>query len=225
MEPSEFIRQKFNITDNKNPGVLKGIARDGLFRLYAELGYKVGAEVGLEKGKNAAEMFINIPDLKLYGIDPYVQHSNCSYEAAAHTRKWNQDYLNRVKAQAVHRMTGRNAVIIEKFSEDAVKDFEDNSLDFVYIDADHSYDFVMQDVILWGRKVRRGGILSGHDYYYDNEKPGRRAKVTQAINDYTRVHGIKFFITDEDHYVMKGDVYPSWLWVKEKEIWPNVVGF
>lgn len=225
MDEHNYIREKFNLTGDENPGKLKGIARDGLFRLYAELGYKVGAEVGIEKGKNAVTMFDNIPGLKLFGIDPFVQHPNCSYEAAAQTRNWNQRYLDRVKAQAEDRMKGRNATIIAKFSDEAVKDFADNSLDFVYIDADHSYDFVMQDVILWGRKIRKGGIISGHDYYYNNEKPGRRAKVTQAINDYTKVHGIKFFITDEDHYVMKGDVYPSWLWVKEKEIWPNVVGF
>ena len=54
--------------------------------------------------------------------------------------------------------------------QDAVKDIEDSSLDFVHIDGDHSYDFVMQDIILWGRKVRIGGIISGHDYLYDRDK-------------------------------------------------------
>ena len=226
MDEHKFIKEKFGIGD-ESPGKLKGTARDGMSRLFAELGYKLGVEIGIEKGKNAVTMFENIPGLKLYGVDSYIPHPDCSYEAHANVRHWDQTYLNKVKAQAVDRIKRGNldCTLVEKFSEDAVKDFADHSLDFVYIDADHSYDFVMQDIIMWGRKIRKGGIISGHDYFYDNNKPGRRAKVTQAVNDYTKVHDIKFFITDDNHYVSKGDVYPSWLWVKQEEIWPNVIGF
>ena len=224
MDEHNFIKEKFKLGD-ENPGKLVETARDGLYRLFAELGYKVGCEVGIEQGRNAMIMFENIPGLKLFGVDPYIQHPNCSYEAAAQTRNWNQHYLDKIRHKCKRRLKDKDWHLVRKFSEDAVKDFEDNSLDFVYLDADHSYDFVMQDIILWGRKVRKGGVLSGHDYYYANNKPGRRAKVTQAVNDYTKVHDIKFFITDENHQVHKGDVYPSWFWVKEKEIWPNVIGF
>jgi hypothetical protein len=95
----------------------------------------------------------------------------------------------------------------------------------VYIDGDHSYDFVMLDMILWGRKVRKGGIVSGHDYYYNNNRQGRQAKVTAAVNDYTRIHGIRpWFITNKNTEKEEGDGYPSWFWVKEKDIWPNSGG-
>lgn len=76
----------------------------------------------------------------------------------------------------------------------------------------------MQDIILWGRKVKKGGIMSGHDYYYDQDTSRRRAKVTQAINDYTAIHGIKFYITDEKHALLMGDIYPSWFWLKLEDI-------
>jgi len=225
MDPFEHIVKKYGLSGNDNPQKIKGMNREGLYQLFADLGYKLGAEVGLEKGKNALTMFRNIPDLKLYGIDPYKQHAQASYDAAAQTRHWNAEYLSRIKHRAKRALRGQNHTMVQAYSEDAVRQFEDNSLDFVYIDADHSYDFVMLDLILWGRKVKKGGIISGHDYYYDNNKAGRRAKVTQAINDYTKLHGIKFFITDEDHYVMRGDAYPSWFWVKLEDIYPNVVGF
>ncbi len=222
---TEYIKNKYNLKeDTANPHVLIGSDRRKLYELFNELGYTLGCEVGLEKGKNAQEMFECIPNLKLYGVDPYKHHPQYSYAAVAYTRNWDEYYLEGVKQQAYKRMQGRNAVIIEKFSEEAVKDIPDNSLDFVYIDSDHSYDFVMQDIIIWGRKVRKGGIISGHDYFYDSNKEGRRAKVTQAINDYTNVHHIEFYITNEDHYVKKGDTYPSWLWVKMEDIFPNVVG-
>lgn len=223
IDPVEYIKQKYSIT-GENPGVLKEVNRQGLYKLFASLGYTTGCEVGVEKGKNAQEMFECIPNLALYAVDPYKQHPQYGYEAAAYLRRWDDRYLRMVKRQAQKRLQDKNTVIIEKFSEDAARDIPDNSLDFAYIDGDHSYDAVMQDIILWGRKVRKGGIISGHDYFYDNNKPGRQAKVTQAVNDYTRVHGIEFYITNEGRYIKKGDTSPSWFWVKTEEISPNVVG-
>ena len=48
---------------------------------------------------------------------------------------------------------------------EASQQFADGSLDFVYIDADHSYKGCKRDILAWAPKVRRGGILAGHDYY------------------------------------------------------------
>lgn len=226
MNPTKYIKTKFNIKDtDPKPYVLKGVEREELYQLFAELGYSVGCEVGLEKGKNAQTMFEYIPSLKLFGVDSYKQHPQASHKATALSRNWDDHYLEAVKKQAQKRMQGKNAIIIEKFSEDAVKDIPDNSLDFVYIDSDHSYDFVMQDMIIWGRKVRKGGIISGHDYYNDKNKLSRRAKVTQAVNDYIKVHGIELYTTNEDHDLMKtADFYPSWFWIKLEDIYPNVEG-
>lgn len=223
---NEFVEKNYEL-EGENPRKVKDMNREGLYQLFAKLGYRVGCEVGLEKGKNAVTMYDNIPGLKLYGVDSYRQHPQASYVYHAEIRHWNQDYLNRVKAQAEGRMKGRNFVLLEDFSEDAAKKVEDNSLDFVYIDADHSYDMVMLDILLWGRKIRKGGVISGHDYYYNKDNPGRRAKVTQAVDDYTKIHDIKFFITNEDHKQGRklGDFYPSWFWFKQEDIWPNVIGF
>ena len=227
MTSIKYIKTKFDIKDNDpKPYVLKGVERKELYQLFAELGYTTGCEIGLSKGKNAQTMFEYIPNLKLYGVDPYKEHPQSSYKATTLSRNWDDNYQERIKRQAQDRIQDKNAIIIEKFSEDAVKDIPDNSLDFVYIDADHSYDFVMQDMIIWGRKVRKGGIVSGHDYYYDKNKTSRRAKVTQAVDDYTRVHGIEFYITSEDHdtFLNKNDFYPSLFWVKLEDIYPNVEG-
>lgn len=63
-------------------------------------------------------------------------------------------------------------------SQDAVKKFEDNSLDFVYIDAEHSYKAVKEDIKEWMPKVKSGGIIAGHDYD-KQEHPG----VCQAVEE------------------------------------------
>jgi hypothetical protein len=54
--------------------------------------------------------------------------------------------------------------MVRASSEIASNMFQDESLDFVYIDANHAYDFVKQDIELWYPKVKKGGYLWGHDY-------------------------------------------------------------
>ena len=54
-------------------------------------------------------------------------------------------------------------VFIKKFSEEAVDDIP-NDLDFVYIDGNHSYEFVKKDIELYYAKMRSGGVLGGHDF-------------------------------------------------------------
>lgn len=46
----------------------------------------------------------------------------------------------------------------------AAKLYEDHSLDFVFIDAQHDYESVKEDILAWKNKVKKGGILAGHDY-------------------------------------------------------------
>lgn len=226
MNTVKYLEKKYG-PHKGNPHKLEGVERPQMYQLFAELGFTVGLETGIEKGKNAVVMFENIPNLKLYGLDSYKRHPQASYIYDAEKRNWDDRYLQGVKEQCMKRMKGRNVVMIEKFTEDGIKDIKDNSLDFVYLDADHSYDFVMQDMILWGRKLKKGGVMSGHDYY-DHNKSDRRWKVAQAVKDYTNVHGIKLYITSENHLANKsnlnGDYYPSWFWVKEEDIYPNVIG-
>jgi len=225
---SEFIIAKYG-PHLGNPHRLVGTEREQLYEIFRDRGFTEGAELGVEKGKNAQTMFEIIPNLHLYGVDPYKQHPQASYIYHAEIRKWNDSYLQKVKKQCLARMAGKNFTLLEDFNEYAAQVIPDNSLDFVYIDADHSYDMVMLDIIKWGRKLKKGGIMSGHDYYYDKNTSGRRAKVTQCVNDYTKVHNIPFYITDEHHMANRsknnGDYYPSWFFVKEESIWPNVVGF
>ena len=74
----------------------------------------------------------------------------------------------------------------------------------------HLYDSVMLDIILWGRKVREGGILSGHDYYKNRDV----VQVIRAVNDYVKEHKIPLYITDCRVVETSGDKSPSWFFVK-----------
>ncbi len=103
---------------------------------------------------------------------------------------------------------------------DALDDFEDNSLDFVYIDANHSFKFVAQDIDGWSRKVRTGGVISGHDYFALRTNPRNvyAWHVKYVVDAYTQAFGI------ENWYILgqkrppageKRDKWRSWMWIKE----------
>lgn len=81
-----------------------------------------------------------------------------------------QTYLKNIQPYSIRTIIGR--------SDETYINFEDNSIDFVFIDADHHYQSVKKDIELWYPKVRTGGIISGHDYAYGGE-----CGVIPAVNE------------------------------------------
>ena len=73
--------------------------------------------------------------------------------------------------------------LIRKSSLDAASDFEDGSLDFVYIDANHAFEYVVADIAAWTPKVRDGGVVSGHDYIH-RYFPSVALHVIEAVHGY-----------------------------------------
>ena len=71
---------------------------------------------------------------------------------------------------------------IKMWSADAAPLYEDKSLDFVFIDARHTYDMVILDIESWLPKVKDGGILAGDDYF--DVGRGVCPEVVQAVDDY-----------------------------------------
>ena len=180
----------------------KGMTRVDLYEYFASLDFKVGAEIGVWWGKNARNIFNAIPGVKLYLIDPY---RNYQYVQKPRT----ESRIALAKKMAHRKLRYKNKVWIEALSEDAAKDFEDCSLDFVHIDAEHSYDMTMLDSILWSRKVRKGGIVSGHDYV-----KARGVGVISAVTDYARVHNLTLYSTDGTAEENR-DKRASWFWIKK----------
>lgn len=118
-------------------------------------GELIGVEVGVQKGNHAMEIFNSLNLEKLYLIDiwrPYIQEKR--------ELNFANDYEN-----VLQKFNGKeNVIIMRQDSIEASKQFEENSLDFVYIDDCHQYEFVKKDIEAWLPKVKKGGILSGHDY-------------------------------------------------------------
>jgi hypothetical protein len=199
-----YIVNKFNIdvnADSHLPIKIPETTREELAVLYSELGFKTGAEIGVERGAFSERICINNPQLKLYCIDAWeVYNTNDGYTS--------QEELDRYFSQASERLSQYNCKFIKKYSQNAVEDFPENSLDFVYLDANHNFDYVMNDIILWSPKVKNGGIVSGHDYVANNVSHTFHYGVIEATNAYTKAHNITPW------FVFDGERSASWFWVK-----------
>lgn len=86
-----------------------------------------------------------------------------------------------------------NIIEVNAFSEQASDIFNDKTIDMVYIDADHTYEAVMQDIKCWLPKVKNGGIISGHDYCMEGVK--------QAVDEVFGEKNIKYF--DDSSWAFK----------------------
>jgi len=109
------------------------------------------------------------------------------------------------------RLAKYDFTMIRKTSMEALADIPDESLDFCYIDGNHSLPYITQDIYEWQRKVKVGGVISGHDYFIDSHNPYwiRACHVKYAVDVAVKVFGI------ENFYVTSNDKYNSWLWVKK----------
>jgi len=168
----------------KHPGSL---TRDGLAKWMGEWGFKKGAEIGVRAGKFSEVLCKAMPGLELKCVDPW---TTGDYRARMIGAEKQEAYYQ----ECVKRMSQYpNVEIIRRTSMDAVMGIPDESLDFVYIDGCHEFDYVMTDLIMWAKKVRQDGIISLHDYYRF-----KRAGVVEAINVYTHMHKVhEWFLTDE----------------------------
>jgi len=185
MNPVSYIVKKYNLKigheTSKRAVTIPNVDRNDLAKLFAELGYKVGAEIGVQRGVYSEILCKANPNLKLFCVDPYLAYKG--YD----TKQIKYDAFYK---QARKRLKPFDCVFVKQFSMDAIKDFDDNSLDFVYIDGNHTLKYVVSDIVEWTRKVRHGGIVSGHDYI-------RRAHFPRKVNSFTG----KFRRSNATHHV------------------------
>lgn len=120
--------------------------------------------------------------------------------------------------EATFRLSPYDCTLIRKSSMDSLADFKDESLDFVYIDSNHQFRYIAEDLYEWSKKVKKGGIISGHDYHAVNHPKWNACDVPQVLHAYIDCFRIKtwYVLGSKGHRENeKRDKYRSWLWTKE----------
>ena len=174
MTTLEHIIDKYNLPSRQVIIDVPQTRRNDLASLLRELDFKRGVEIGIQRGIFSEIICQRNPQMRVYGVDAWARPNG------AHMRQ-----------RAQKRMSAYSQYsIIDDWSVSAAQQFTERSLDFVYIDADHSYESCLTDINAWHPKIRVGGILSGHDYH--NTIPNSRVQchVKKAILEYTRNHQI-----------------------------------
>lgn len=216
MKPSDILRKiealwGINLCKcKKSPVEIPNVGRDDLAELFHDLGFNVGVEVGTESGLYAKTLCEANPILTLSCVDPWINYegyrehvSDTAYDAILENAKTN--------------LKGFDVNFIRKFSADALADFEDDSLDFVYIDANHDLLHVTEDLIGWSKKVKPGGIVSGHDYIRRSIREPVLCHVVEAVSAFTSAFHIKPYMILGRRECLKNEVRDkprSWFWVK-----------
>lgn len=200
-DPHSVIRARFGVRSGDIPPYRgwRSSTRETLAACLAALGYTSGAEIGVQQGVYSEMLCRAIPGLALLCVDPWWAYMNGSRtKAHASTAEaYYQETRRRLApyASTIWRMTSMEAVIRVPAG----------SLDFVVLDADHEFDPTMLDLIHWSQRVRPGGLVIAHDY-----EVAYRVGVIEAVNAYTRAHGIR------DWYVTR-DRVPYAFWVRPEE--------
>lgn len=212
MDIVAYLVEKYGCDLNsKRPVEIPNVGREILGDWFREFGFKVGAEIGTERGIFSKTLLKAHPKLKLYCIDPWQPYDG-------YIAKINGEQLKMKYYEAQERLKDYNAELIREFSMDAVRKFKNESLDFVYIDGNHDLPWCMDDIIEWEKKVKVGGIVSGHDYVGMKDKRPTRFLVVEALRWYTELKPIPLWFILGRNAKIEGDVRDnsrSWMWVKK----------
>ena len=191
------------------PASIPDCSREDLPKLFKQLGFKVGVEIGVFRG-----MFTEIlakSGLRIYGVDPWRVYKN--YGNLKDQKRYEKLYEEAMRRVAPYP----NVTIIRKTSMEAVDDFKDGSIDFVYIDGNHRFRYIAEDIYEWAFKVKDGGIICGHDYApFKRRYLNCGCQVKEIIDAFVESYDIEnFWALCRRRGGEPRDSFRSWLIIKD----------
>jgi hypothetical protein len=185
------------IKEKGRPFRVPNCSRDELPKFLKDLGLETGAEIGVHLGIFTEKLCKE--GLKMYAVDPWIAFSGQGL--GQKLQKTQDDNYSRAK----QKLANYDVQVIKKTSMDAVHDFKEGSLDFVYIDGDHNFKHIAEDIYDWYKKVKSGGIVSGDDY--DLTQPSATTLITHVrpvVNAFVEAYRIEnFYVFDNSWMFFK----------------------
>ena len=195
------ILKRWSIVLKEPPIRITGGKRIDLADLFKELDYKIGAEIGVERGLFSEEICKRNPGVELHCVDAWAKYPG-------YRKHLPQSDVDELYQDAKKRLEPYGCKLIREFSVDAAKQFQPKSLDFVYIDGNHRYECVVSDIATWIPKIRSGGIIAGHDYMrFINKNKQYYSHVIDAVCGWTHSYFVNPWFT------LQGENARTWFWV------------
>ena len=166
----------------------------------------VGAEIGVWKGDAFLTMLHNCPNIKtLHGVDCYEPYNDYLspgvYNANEPSVVYDKKDIDFIKLVCYHRLEysgHKDKIHFHEMDSDEAADYiDDESLDFIFLDAYLTGKQAKNDLDVWYPKVKDGGIFAGHDWDCKD--------VEVAVNDFRKDNNITKPMCTYDN---------TWVWVK-----------
>lgn len=183
-------------------------------QLIDELGLQIGVELGVNEGGYSNFLLEHSKLKKLYSIDSWSLDYNSTLAATFKSWAIKHGEIEEAerKTREVLSKHGSRSEIIKGNSFDAVDQFEDNSVDFVFFDAGHRFSGFALDMMKWFPKIKVGGVIAGHDYWRRY-----RYEVMDVANAFLFEHRLLMHLTwDDKNKHGRGYAPPSFWTVKEE---------
>ena len=149
---------------------------------------KYCCEIGVFRG-DFSKMILEKNPLYLYLVDPFDVGGKKYKSGLSTAYTTNEDYLLvKERFKYDHRV-----VIKRDYSYDLVKTIKDNYFDFLYLDASHLYDDVLQDLYQWYPKMKKDSWICGHDYIDNNDDFG----VIEAVDKFCDLYNFEMFLFNQ----------------------------
>lgn len=152
-------------------------------------------EVGSWKGKSACFMAVEIinshKSIKFDCVDCWLENEVYN------------EFIENIKP------ISSSIGVVRQYSKEASTHYRDNSLDFVFIDAHHTYNAVAEDIHCWYPKIKPGGILAGHDFWHKTHSR-HIPEVNKAVEDWFKAD---FKSTEEG----------CWVHTKSREVVKSII--
>ncbi len=160
------------------------------------------AEIGVYVGDFSERIYEQTSPMQLHLIDPWTFQDDEEYsldDSNVPQAKADQHY-QRVCDRFAPQIEAEVIKVHRDYSQDAVEQFPDDYFDWIYIDANHTYEACLSDLRLYGPKVKSTGFICGHDFANHSGALQMKFGVVEAVNQFVQETGYEFTLLTYEPY-------------------------
>ncbi len=152
----------------------------------------IGAEIGVWKGEFSVKILEVAAPKELHLIDPWQFQGEFPERMFGGTVAKEQKDMDDIYESVKRKFADRNNVTFHRgFSDQVLDEFPDDYFDWIYVDGNHYYEYVMKDLQLSLQKVKPGGFITGDDYTWGYSAEGKdHHPVEQAVQEFAQEKGL-----------------------------------
>jgi hypothetical protein len=151
----------------------------------------IGAEIGVCKGINSMPLYFISKPSKMYLVDIWTEicPNGADWPRMGDPFLWYDDHKGLVEKIFSEEIKDGSVELRKEYGSDFLNHLEDDSLDWVYLDSDHRYNCIAIEINLAIQKVKKGGLIMGHDYSTVPQTWG--SSIIRAVNERIQNNDVK----------------------------------